>query len=135
MKDFNWLRLLYSSDYQKDQVLVFCEGQLKAGGQREEKGRQRKRPHQAPLIPANHFLPDAFFQAEPIEQEDGELTNLEVTANVVCTCCLLCQSECFSALQCGTLLSPIVNIYSCVKVRDGHWHTYLEMDNMTAPKK
>ncbi|XP_044039092.1 cilia- and flagella-associated protein 70 isoform X3 [Siniperca chuatsi] len=62
---------------EKEQVLVFCEGQLKAGGQREETGRQRKRPHQALLVPGNHFLPDAFFQAEPIEQEDGELTGLE----------------------------------------------------------
>uniref|UniRef100_A0A8C9ZIM3 Cilia and flagella associated protein 70 n=1 Tax=Sander lucioperca TaxID=283035 RepID=A0A8C9ZIM3_SANLU len=58
-------------------VLVFCEGQLKAGGQREEIGRQKKRPHQALLVPGNHFLPDAFFQAESMEQEDGELTGLE----------------------------------------------------------
>ncbi|XP_071345387.1 cilia- and flagella-associated protein 70 isoform X2 [Trachinotus anak] len=62
---------------ERDQVLVFCEGQLKAGGQREEKGRKRKRPHQAMLAPGNHFMPGAFFQAEPIEQEAGELTGLE----------------------------------------------------------
>ncbi|XP_029314601.1 cilia- and flagella-associated protein 70 isoform X2 [Cottoperca gobio] len=62
---------------QKDQVLVFCEGQLKAGGKREEKGRKRKRPHQALLVPENHFLPAAFFQAEPIKEEDGQLTGLE----------------------------------------------------------
>ena len=60
---------------------MFCEGQIKAGGQREEKGRQRKRPHQALLVPGNHFLPDALFQAEPIYEEDGELTGLEVTAH------------------------------------------------------
>ncbi|GLD62332.1 cilia- and flagella-associated protein 70 isoform X1, partial [Lates japonicus] len=62
---------------EKDQVLVFCEGQLKEGGQREEKGRQKKRPHQALLVPGNHSMPGAFFQAEPTEQEDGELTGLE----------------------------------------------------------
>ncbi|XP_044211098.1 cilia- and flagella-associated protein 70 isoform X1 [Thunnus albacares] len=62
---------------EKDQMLVFCEGQLKAGGQKEDNGRQRKRPHQALLLPGNHFLPGAFFQAEPIEQENGELTGLE----------------------------------------------------------
>uniref|UniRef100_A0A8D3CEF5 Cilia and flagella associated protein 70 n=1 Tax=Scophthalmus maximus TaxID=52904 RepID=A0A8D3CEF5_SCOMX len=62
---------------QKDQVLVFCEGHLKAGGQREENGRQRKRPHQALLVPGNHFTPGAFFQEESIELEDGELTGLE----------------------------------------------------------
>uniref|UniRef100_A0A3Q2TTM0 Cilia and flagella associated protein 70 n=1 Tax=Fundulus heteroclitus TaxID=8078 RepID=A0A3Q2TTM0_FUNHE len=61
----------------QDQVLMFCEGQLKAGGQRELKGRQRKRPHQALLVPGNHFLPETFFQPEPIEHEDGELTGLE----------------------------------------------------------
>ncbi|XP_035855669.1 cilia- and flagella-associated protein 70 isoform X3 [Sander lucioperca] len=64
-------------DAHNNQVLVFCEGQLKAGGQREEIGRQKKRPHQALLVPGNHFLPDAFFQAESMEQEDGELTGLE----------------------------------------------------------
>nr|XP_046250293.1 cilia- and flagella-associated protein 70 [Scatophagus argus] len=62
---------------EEDQVLVFCEGALKVGGQKEESGRPRKRPHQALLVPGNHFLPAAFFQAEPIEQEDGELTDLE----------------------------------------------------------
>lgn len=68
---------------QKDQVLVFCEGHLKAGGQREENGRQRKRPHQALLVPGNHFTPGAFFQEESIELEDGELTGLEVTAHLL----------------------------------------------------
>ncbi|XP_037603094.1 cilia- and flagella-associated protein 70 isoform X2 [Sebastes umbrosus] len=62
---------------QKEQVLMFSEGQLKAGGQREEMCRQRKSPHQALLVPGNHYLPGAFFQPEPIEQEDGELTGLE----------------------------------------------------------
>ncbi|KAK1890837.1 Cilia- and flagella-associated protein 70 [Dissostichus eleginoides] len=62
---------------QKDQVLVFCEGQLKAGGQREEKGRQKKRPHLALLVPGNHFLPAVFSKEEHFEQEDGQLTGLE----------------------------------------------------------
>uniref|UniRef100_A0A1A8PUR4 Tetratricopeptide repeat domain 18 n=1 Tax=Nothobranchius rachovii TaxID=451742 RepID=A0A1A8PUR4_9TELE len=61
----------------KDQVLMFCGGQLKAGGQREVKGRQKKRPHQAQLEPLNHFFPGRFFLPEPIKQEDGELTALE----------------------------------------------------------
>lgn len=61
-------------------MLVFCEGQLKPGGQREQPGRQKKRPHQALLVPGNHFLPGAYFEAGPIEQEDGELNSLEVTA-------------------------------------------------------
>ncbi|KAK9542292.1 hypothetical protein VZT92_000167 [Zoarces viviparus] len=62
---------------QKDQVLLFCEGKLKAGGQREQDGRQRKWPHQATLVPANLFLPAALLQEEPVEQEDGELTGLK----------------------------------------------------------
>ncbi|KAM9861139.1 cilia- and flagella-associated protein 70-like [Aulostomus maculatus] len=60
-----------------DQVLVFSEGQLKAGGQREHTCRQKKRPHQARLAPENHFLPGTFFQEEPIDKEDGELTSLK----------------------------------------------------------
>ncbi|XP_051919026.1 cilia- and flagella-associated protein 70 isoform X1 [Hippocampus zosterae] len=62
---------------EKDQLLLFSEGQLKAGGHREDNGRQRKRPHHAPLAPGNHFLPGAFFHTQPIDQEDGELTGLE----------------------------------------------------------
>ncbi|KAK5915695.1 hypothetical protein CesoFtcFv8_001261 [Champsocephalus esox] len=62
---------------QKDQVLVFCEGQLKAGGQREETGRQKKRPHLALLVPGNHFLPAVFSKEEHFEQEDGQLTGVE----------------------------------------------------------
>ncbi|XP_038139787.1 cilia- and flagella-associated protein 70 isoform X2 [Cyprinodon tularosa] len=61
----------------RDQVLMFCEGQLKAGEQREAKDHQRKKPDQALLVPANHDLPGAVFQPEPIEHEDGELTSSE----------------------------------------------------------
>ncbi|XP_035764977.1 cilia- and flagella-associated protein 70 [Neolamprologus brichardi] len=61
----------------QDQVLVFPEGQLKAGGQREEKERQKKRPHRDTLAPENHFLPGVFFKPEEIDQEDGELTARE----------------------------------------------------------
>ncbi|XP_037550410.1 cilia- and flagella-associated protein 70 [Nematolebias whitei] len=62
---------------EEDQVLMFCEGQLKVGGQREVKGRQKKRPYQALLVPGNHCLPGTSFQAQPIQQESGELTALE----------------------------------------------------------
>ncbi|XP_054869735.1 cilia- and flagella-associated protein 70 [Amphiprion ocellaris] len=62
---------------EKDQVLLFYEGQLKAGKQKEDKDRQKKWPHRASLVPDNHFIPGAFFQPEPIEQEDGELTGVE----------------------------------------------------------
>ncbi|XP_062248907.1 cilia- and flagella-associated protein 70 [Platichthys flesus] len=61
----------------KDKVLVFCDGQLKPGGQREVSGRQKKRPNQALLVQGNHFMPGVYLQEEPIEQEDGELKGLE----------------------------------------------------------
>ncbi|XP_034434005.1 cilia- and flagella-associated protein 70 [Hippoglossus hippoglossus] len=61
----------------KDQALVFCDGQLKPGGQREVNGRQKKRPNQALLVQGNHFMPGVYLQEEPIEQENGELNGLE----------------------------------------------------------
>ncbi|XP_034417153.1 cilia- and flagella-associated protein 70 [Cyclopterus lumpus] len=61
----------------EDQVLLFCDGQLKAGGQKEQNGRQKKRPNPGLLVPGNHFLPAAFIHAEPAEQEDGELTGFK----------------------------------------------------------
>ncbi|KAF7655407.1 hypothetical protein LDENG_00056190 [Lucifuga dentata] len=60
-----------------DQVLLFSDGQLKAGGQKEAEGRQKKRPNCALLAPGNHFLPGTSFHAEPVELEDGELTSSE----------------------------------------------------------
>lgn len=60
---------------------MFSEGQLKAGGQREDIERQKKRPHRDTLVPENHFLPGAFFKPEQIDHEDGELTALEVNTN------------------------------------------------------
>lgn len=63
---------------QKSQALIFSDGKLKSGGQMEEKCRQKKRPNQELLVPGNHFLPDTFFLDESIDQEDGELTGLEV---------------------------------------------------------
>lgn len=63
---------------QKSQALIFSDGKLKAGGQMEDKCRQKKRPNQELLVPGNHFLPDTLFLDESIDQEDGELTGLEV---------------------------------------------------------
>ncbi|XP_075874741.1 cilia- and flagella-associated protein 70 isoform X3 [Nelusetta ayraudi] len=62
---------------EKDQVLVFRDGKLKVGGEREEVGRPKKRSHQATLVQGNHYLLNTFFEAESIEQEDGEMTGSE----------------------------------------------------------
>ncbi|XP_026175854.1 cilia- and flagella-associated protein 70 [Mastacembelus armatus] len=59
---------------EKDQVLAFCEGQLKSVGQSEENGQHRKKSYQAV---ENHFLPRVFFKEGTNEQEDGELTAIE----------------------------------------------------------
>ncbi|XP_060924573.1 cilia- and flagella-associated protein 70 [Limanda limanda] len=61
----------------KNKALVFCDGQLKPGGQREVSGRQKKRPNQALLVQGNHFMPGVYLHEEPIEQEDGELKGFE----------------------------------------------------------
>lgn len=59
-------------------MLVFRDGKLKVGGEREEVGRPKKRSHQATLVQGNHYLLNTFFEAESIEQEDGEMTGSEV---------------------------------------------------------
>lgn len=74
----NHFKHVLSSEYQKGQVLMFSDGKPKAGGQAEEKCRQKKRPNQDLLVPENHFMPDTFFLEESIDQEDGELTDFEV---------------------------------------------------------
>lgn len=59
-------------------MLVFRDGKLKLGGEREEAGRPKKRAHQTTLVQGNHYLLNTFFEAESIEQEDGEMTASEV---------------------------------------------------------
>lgn len=90
-------------------MLVFCEGQLKAGGQREQIGRQKKRPHQDLLVPGNHFLPGAYFKTEKIEQENGELTGLEVTEYVSCSFCQLYSAGVQGILHLSVLLYGTVS--------------------------
>lgn len=68
----------FSFKYQTGQVLIFSDGKQKAGGQMEERCRQKKRPNQDLFVPGNQFLPNAFFLEESIDQEDGELTDLKV---------------------------------------------------------
>lgn len=51
---------------------------MKPGGEREELGRPKKRAHQTALVQGNYYLLNNFFEAESIEQEDGEMTGSEV---------------------------------------------------------
>lgn len=64
-------------------MLVFRDGKLKPGGEREESGRPKKRAHQTTLVQGNHYLLNTFFEAESIEQEDGEMTGSEVPQAVL----------------------------------------------------
>lgn len=59
-------------------MLVFRDGKMKPGGEREESGRPKKRAHQTTLVQGNYYLLNTFFEAESIEQEDGEMTGSEV---------------------------------------------------------
>lgn len=59
---------------QKNQIVAFMDGALKAGGVMEEKGRQKKRPFLSQLLPGNTFVPGAFIQSQSVDQEDGQLT-------------------------------------------------------------
>ncbi|XP_029924218.1 cilia- and flagella-associated protein 70 [Myripristis murdjan] len=61
----------------KDQVLLFCDGLLKAGGQRETEGRPKRRPLGGLLAQGTNFLPGVSIQSEPTEEEVGELTGIE----------------------------------------------------------
>lgn len=64
-------------------MLLFCDGQLKAGGLKEQNGRQKKRPNPTALVPGNRLLPATFIYAAPAEQEDGELKDAKVTERPV----------------------------------------------------
>lgn len=94
---------------------MFCEGQLKAGGQREETGRQKKRPHLALLVPGNHFLPAVFSKEEHFEQEDGQLTGVEVTTKLVVLPIVLAAMHIDLA---EWHINVTFKTWKCMKVRD-----------------
>ncbi|XP_036408678.1 cilia- and flagella-associated protein 70 [Megalops cyprinoides] len=62
---------------QKEQVLLFSNGLLKAGGEREPVPRPKKWPQGHLLAPGAQFMPGASIEGEPIEMEDGDLTGME----------------------------------------------------------
>lgn len=74
-------------------MLVFRDGKLKPGGEREESGRPKKRGHQTTLVQGNHYLLNTFFEAESIEQEDGEMTGSEVP-HVIRALCFVKATAC-----------------------------------------
>lgn len=67
---------------------MFRDGKMKTGGEREEVGRPKKRSHQATLVQGNHYLLNTFFEAESIEQEDGDLTGAEVPPAILGANCV-----------------------------------------------
>ncbi|XP_006637093.3 cilia- and flagella-associated protein 70 isoform X1 [Lepisosteus oculatus] len=62
---------------EKEQLLLFSNGVLKQGGEREPTPRLKKWPMGPVLAPGAQFIPGAYIEAEPTEGEDGELTGVE----------------------------------------------------------
>lgn len=63
---------------QKEQTLLFSNGVLKAGGEREPLSRPKKWPVGPLLAPGAQFMPGTSIDMQPIEMEDGDLTGVEV---------------------------------------------------------
>uniref|UniRef100_A0A6Q2YY80 Cilia and flagella associated protein 70 n=1 Tax=Esox lucius TaxID=8010 RepID=A0A6Q2YY80_ESOLU len=62
---------------EKEQVLMFSNGILKVGGEREAVGRPRKWPMRSLLAPGAHFIPGVFIEGEPTDMVYGDLTSIE----------------------------------------------------------
>ncbi|KAM6957236.1 cilia- and flagella-associated protein 70 [Aplochiton taeniatus] len=62
---------------EKEQVLLFSNGLLKLGGEKEATCRLKRWPLGPMLAPGAQFMHGSSIEAEPIEQEDGELTGIE----------------------------------------------------------
>ncbi|KAJ8251492.1 hypothetical protein GJAV_G00221940 [Gymnothorax javanicus] len=62
---------------QKEQTLLFSNGVLKAGGEREPCSRPKKWPLGSQLAPGAQFIPGTSIEMQPVETEDGDLTGAE----------------------------------------------------------
>lgn len=66
------------SPFQKECPFVFKNGTLKTGGEREPVPRPKKWPVSNIVATAAQNIPDCFVAGGDYEEEDGELTALEV---------------------------------------------------------
>ncbi|KAJ8398771.1 hypothetical protein AAFF_G00419680 [Aldrovandia affinis] len=62
---------------EKEQTLLFSNGVLKAGGEREPLSRPKKWPLGPLLAPGAQFIPGTSIDMDPIEMEDGDLTGVK----------------------------------------------------------
>lgn len=65
---------------EKDYPILFKNGTLKLGGEREPVPRPKKWPIANILAPGANNIPDAFIVGGPYEEEEGELNHPEVRA-------------------------------------------------------
>ncbi|XP_033622434.1 cilia- and flagella-associated protein 70 isoform X2 [Fukomys damarensis] len=64
-------------NYMKDSPILFKNGTLKLGGEREPVPRPKKWPIANILAPGANNIPDAFIVGGPYEEEEGELNHPE----------------------------------------------------------
>ncbi|XP_073935237.1 cilia- and flagella-associated protein 70 isoform X2 [Castor canadensis] len=62
---------------EKDYIILFKNGNLKLGGEREPVPRPKKWPIANILAPGANNIPDAFIVGGPYEEEEGELNHSE----------------------------------------------------------
>ncbi|XP_049323581.1 cilia- and flagella-associated protein 70 isoform X1 [Astyanax mexicanus] len=62
---------------EKEQILLFSNGILKTGGERETAPRPKKWPLSPRLAPDAQPIPGVFIEREPTDFEDGDLTSVE----------------------------------------------------------
>ncbi|XP_061080149.1 cilia- and flagella-associated protein 70 [Conger conger] len=75
---FNYVAALQvPQSTEKEQTLLFSNGVLKAGGEREPHSRPKKWPLGPLQAPGAQFVPGTSIDMQPIETEDGDLTGVE----------------------------------------------------------
>ncbi|XP_035254634.1 cilia- and flagella-associated protein 70 [Anguilla anguilla] len=74
---FNYVAGLQVPLSEKEHTLLFANGLLKAGGEREPLSRPKKWPVGPLLAPGAQFMPGTSIDMQPIETEDGDLTGVE----------------------------------------------------------
>lgn len=74
-------------DYlQREQTLLFSNGILKMGGEKEPVPRAKKWPYGTFLAPDAKCVPGKAIKSEPTDYEDGDLDNTEVGSYMMIYC-------------------------------------------------
>uniref|UniRef100_A0A2K6LL98 Cilia and flagella associated protein 70 n=1 Tax=Rhinopithecus bieti TaxID=61621 RepID=A0A2K6LL98_RHIBE len=121
---------------EKDYPILFKNGTLKLGGEREPVPRPKKWPIANILAPGANNIPDAFIVGGPYEEEEGELNHPEGCHNLARCACTQGSTDEEGQLSFHGVayVNMVPLLYPGVKRIRGAFHVYPYLDSVVHEK-